>query len=159
MKKLLAAILVLLVVSSMFSITASAAEKTVNYYDENGNAIIIKGMYYNSQGEPMYNARCYYLDENGDPVYVGGCRAYYYDEDGNLVPGNYYYNQNGNAVARPSSYPGGWGCGMYYYDSNGNVVNQTSYYDESGNLVSLEDLPQPPAYRGGGRGGCCGRWQ
>lgn len=155
MKKRLAVILALAMVFTMlFGFSSLAADtNTITYYDENGNEITINGMYYNSQGCPMYNANCYYLDEDGNPVYVGGCRAYYYDEYGNLVPGNYYYNADGKAVSPPSTYPGGRGCGRYYYNSQGNVVNGTFYYDDFGNPVEAPATTTTPAYRGGG---CCG---
>lgn len=152
MKKMfltLFAVVVMLTMSLSMTVFAASA-KTVNYYDENGNQITINGLYYNSQGQPMFNASCYYLDVDGNPVYVGGCRAYYYDKDGNLVAGNYYYDASGNAVARPSSYPGGWGCGAWYYNAQGNVVNGTTYYDSSGNPVTAPST----TYRGYGR--CCG---
>lgn len=113
MKKILAIILTLLVMTAMYIVTAFAAAKTIEYYEENGNQITVNGMYYNSQGMPMYNSECYYLDEDGNPVYVGGCRVYYYDEDGNLVPGRCYYDSDGNAVPCPSSCPGGYGCGKF----------------------------------------------
>jgi hypothetical protein len=154
MKKVLAAVLVFAAMSVMFSVTAFAEETAIAYYDESGNPITVNGLYYNNQGVPMYNAGCYYLDENGDPVYVGGCRAYYYDENGVLCPGSCYYDGDGNAVAPPASYPGGYGCGMWYYDSEGGIVNQATYYDGSGNPVRMADTARPRA----GRGGCCGRW-
>jgi hypothetical protein len=110
MKKVLAAVLVLAAVSVLLSTVAFAAEKDIAYYDENGNSVRISGLYYNAQGLPTYDSGCYYLDENGNPVYLGGCRAYYCDEYGNLVPGQYYYDENGNAVAPPSAYRGGC-CG------------------------------------------------
>lgn len=154
MKKGLASLLVAVVFFTMLSTTAFAANtNTVNYYDENGNQIAVNGLYYNSDGYPMYNASSYYTDADGNSVYVGGCRAYYYDADGNLVAGNYYYNTNGEAVTPPTSYPSGRGCGTYYYNAKGNVVNGTYYYDDFGNPVD------PPAttrrtYRGNGCG--CG---
>lgn len=157
MKRILAVIFALAILSTTLGVTAFAAKKTVQYYDEKGNPITISGLYYSNQGVPMYNAGCYYLDENGEPVYVGGCRAYYYDADGNLVAGNYYYDQNGNAVTRPSSYPNGYGCGAYYYNTQGKVVNTTTYYDDFGNAVEAPATPQQPIIRGGWGGGCCWR--
>lgn len=108
MKRRLAVVFAIaMMLTMLFSVSALAASNPIVYYDENGNEITVNGMYYNSQGRPMYNANCYYLDADGNHVYVGGCRAYYYDADGNLVAGNYYYDANGNAVSRPSSYRGG----------------------------------------------------
>ena len=176
-KKGLAVILAITVVLTVIiSVPAMAANaKTVNYYDENGNPITINGIYYNSEGYPMFNASSYYLDANGDSVYVGGCRVYYYNQNGDLVAGNYYYDTNGNAVSKPTSYPGGWGCGMWYYNSQGNVVNTTVYYDDFGNPVDppattptpnyptpTPNYPTPtPNYRGGWGCGCgwCGGWR
>lgn len=135
MKKILAIVLTLLFMTTMLIVTAFATTKTVDYYDKNGNRITINGMYYNSQGAPMYNAMCYYLDADGNPVHVGGCRAYYYDTDGNLVPGCYCYDQDGNTIPLPSSYPNGYGCGMWYYNSQGEAVNKKTYYDDFGNFV------------------------
>ena len=154
MKKAFTFILMLMVAMTMFGVTALAATKTVTYYDEDGNQIIVNGLYYNSQNQPMFNASCYYLDADGSPVYVGGCRVYYYNADGDLTAGNYYYDSNGKAVSRPASYPGGWGCGAWYYNAQGNVVNSLTYYDDFGNPVE-PPATQVPSYRGG----CCGwRW-
>jgi len=153
MKKILALVLVLVMSVASFAVTVSAATvKTVNYYDENGNPITVNGLYYNSQGQPMFNASCYYLDANGNPVYVGGCRAFYYGANGTLTAGNYYYDINGTAVPRPASYPGGWGCGAWYYNERGDVVNRLTYYDDFGNPV---DPPAQPSPSQPVRGGCC----
>lgn len=153
----IAAILTLAVVCMAFTgVPVAAATNTtsdaVTYYDANGNPITISGMYYNNQGYPMYNAGCYYLDENGDPIYVGGCRAYYYDENGELVPSRYLYDEDGNAISPPSSYYGGWGCGYYRYDAQGNLANGMYYYDEDGNAVN-PSAGTTPRVRGGA---CCG---
>lgn len=160
MRKILAAFCAVALMSTLllgFSVTAFAATpKAVEYYDEQGNQITIQGVYYNSQGQPMFNSSCYYLDTEGNPVYVGGCRIYYYNADGELVAGNYYYDTNGKAVTRPASYPGGWGCGSYYYNTQGNVVNGTTYYDDFGNPVDPPQSTQPTYPRSGGRGYGCG---
>lgn len=157
MRKMLSVLLAIVLISTMsFNVTAFAATtRAVNYYDEHGNFVTINGMYYNSNGYPMFNASCYYTDANGNPVYVGGCRAYYYNANGDLTAGNYYYDANGNAVNRPASYPGGWGCGAYYNNAQGNAVNNITYYDDFGNPVE-PPVTQTPINHHGGR--CHGWW-
>jgi hypothetical protein len=59
---MLVALLAAAVVTAMFGVTVFGAEQAVLYYDEAGNAININGLYYNSEGYPMYNAGYYYLD-------------------------------------------------------------------------------------------------
>jgi len=154
-KKLSVLISMIFIAALLITMSASvfsAPHNGIIYYDENGNQITVGGMYYNSQGYPMFNAQSYYLDANGNPVYVGGCRAYYYNASGNFTPGSYFYDANGNAVTKPSSYPNGYGCGWWYYGENGSITNGTFYYDDFGNPVT------PPANSGiYSRGGCC-RW-
>lgn len=148
MKKLFTVVIAFAAVC-VFYFEAAAAE-SIKYYDEYGNQVTVNGMYYNNEGYPMFNAKCYYIDENGDFAYVGGMRSYYYDADENFTPCMYYYDVYGNPVEQPDSYPGGWGCGMFCYRADGSVASGVFYYDEYGNAV------QPSA--GNRRGGCCGRW-
>jgi hypothetical protein len=84
--------------------TSALAASSVAYYDKDGNEITVSGMYYDRQGNPMYGPGCYYLDAEGNPVYVGGCRAYYYDAEGNLIEGDVYYDAEGNPVTRGNGY-------------------------------------------------------
>lgn len=157
MKKRLTALLTIIVLSGIFfSTTALAANTSVNtvkYYDENGNQITVNGLYYNSDNYPMYNAGCYYTDADGNLVYVGGCRVYYYDAEGNLTVGKYYYDANGKAVSRPAAYPDGLGCGTYCYNAQGSAVNGTYYYDDFGNPVELPENTVP-SYSSCCRRGC-----
>jgi hypothetical protein len=153
MKKSIALVLFAIIFAAVFSagaLAAARAVETVDYYDANGNKITVNGMYYNTQGHPMFNANCQYLDVSGNLVYVGGSRVYYYKADGDFAPGKYYYDADGRAVPRPSSYPGGWGCGTYCYDSRGNIVRGTYYYDDFGNPISPPAVQAiPPSYCGG----------
>jgi hypothetical protein len=140
---------------STMSFALSAEVKTVDYYDVDGNKVVINGMYYNIQGYPMFNASCYYLDAEGNPVFVGGCRAYYNNAKGEIVPGNYYYDAEGNAVQRPTSYPGGWGCGTYCYNTQGDIEEGAYYYDDFGNPVDPPVAQSPPVSQASRCGGCC----
>ena len=152
-KRLLTVMALVLIASAILAVTALAAPaRQTGYYDEQGNRITVSGLYYNRQGHPMFSAGCFYLDANGEPVYVGGCRVYYYDESGNLIPGRFYYDSDGNAVPRPRSYPGGFGCGRFYYDADGNPVSGTFYYDDFGNRINSPQNPN--GFRGGN---CCRR--
>lgn len=113
MKKILATILILVVISTMFfGVTAMAATK---YYDANGNEITTSGMYYDvngnqihgsnlyyNNGYPIFGRGCYY-GGNSNQTYVGGCMVYYYDADGNLVAGSYYYDADGNVINPPTN--------------------------------------------------------
>ena len=112
MKKRCTAILLLATLISLFSAVSFAAAQTetetARYYDQSGNLITTDGLYYNAQGCPCFNADCYYLDGDENPVYVGGCRAYCYDENGDLIPCRYCYDAEGNAIDPPVSYRG---CG------------------------------------------------
>jgi hypothetical protein len=161
MKKISAIITALVIAASIGVVPAFAAfaasANEIAYYDESGNSITVNGLYYNSQGCPMYNANCYYLDSDGNPVYVGGCRAYYYNADGDLTAGSYYYDPNGRAVTHPASYPGGYGRGTWRYGANGDVVSATTCYDDFGNPVDPPDSPPADPAPGYPRGGCCGR--
>ena len=168
--RMLALVLTLAVVSTIFlNASAFASDtSTIKYYDEYANEVTVNGLYYNKDGYPMYNADSYYTDAKGNSVYVGGCRAYYYDKNGNLTAGSYYYDTKGKAVTKPTSYQGGWGCGTYYYNEQGDVVNGTYYYDDFGNKIDRPATSRPefrskidppatsrPEYRGRGRS-CCG---
>jgi hypothetical protein len=137
---------------AIFAVPAPAASPgSVDYYDEAGRKITLSGLYYDSNGYPMFNAGCYYTDADGAPVYVGGCRAYYAGPDGSFTAGSYYYDAKGNAVAKPDSYPGGYGCGTYCYDAWGRAVPGAYYYDDFGNPVQPPETTPAPR-----RGGCCG---
>lgn len=103
MFKKIICIMAALAILCVSSVTAMAAESGVKYYDENGNQIFGSGMYYGQNNCPYFGEGCYYIDGNGNNVYVGGCRIYYSDSDGNMVPGRYYYDSEGNPVNPPYS--------------------------------------------------------
>lgn len=120
MKKISAFILTAALSSTvLFGSIAYAAANTVSYYDVNGNKITVSGMYYDQNGDPVYNENCYYRDTDGNQVYVGGCRAYYYDADGKLAPGSCYYDDEGNPVNPPDTDYSGYRGGCGYRSAQG----------------------------------------
>ena len=97
---------VLLIAACVIAVSAAnradlKAVPAVVYYDQFGNEITVDGLYYNNQGLPVFNAGCYYLDDDGEAVYVGGCRVYYTDATGNLAAGRYCYNADGTIIPLP----------------------------------------------------------
>ncbi len=163
MKKICIAVFVLVASFAIFSVTAFAVTQietdAVEYYDENGNLITIDGLYYNAQGFPCFNAGCYYLDGEGNPVYVGGCRAYCYDINGEFVACRCYYDAEGCAIDPPTAYRGGCGYGIWRYGDNGAIVNGSFYYDSFGNPITPPKQPGNGCCGGGRGGGRGGRWR